>query len=94
MLLSTLELANARETVRSLLDQLQLDAYLFEVEPKDNHWQIQIECGLEDQWQSLVLEMDLEQLKATEDTGQAREELLAVWQQQLRACARTEHETG
>lgn len=92
MAVSILELANAREIVRDLLEELQLEAYIFEVEPKDPHWQIRLDCGLGDQWQSLMFEVDFERLKASKESDQVREEILAAWQKHLGACARTGHE--
>ena len=93
MLLTTLELTNAREIVRDLLEQLHLEAYLFEIEPKapPSQWQLRLDCGLGEQWQSLLFEVDYEQLKASKAPGQARQALLEDWQKNLRACARCEH---
>ena len=36
MSISTLELAEARESAKSILEELQLDAYIYEVEPRDD----------------------------------------------------------
>lgn len=94
MIISTLDLTNARETVHSLLEQLQLDAYLFEVEPREGRWLIQIDCGLGEEWQSLELEVENEQLQACKTAGQAREELLTSMDKQFQACARTGHKAG
>jgi hypothetical protein len=93
MVLSMLELANARESVRDLLDRLQLEAYLFEVEPRDSHWEVRIECGTNDEWESVVLEVDAEQLKACREPGRAREDLLTAWGGHLGACARNGYES-
>jgi hypothetical protein len=88
MTLSTLELASAREIVRSLLEQLRLEAYLFEVEPHARTWKIRVECGINEQWQSVVLEISSEQLAAGHADGPAREAVLTAWHTQLGACAR------
>ncbi len=94
MTLSMLELATAREIVRSLLDQLRLRAYLFEVEPGAAHWQVRVDCAVNAQWQSALLEVEHHQLMAAEHAGAARETLLAAWRQQLRACARNPQDPG
>ena len=88
MPLSTLELANAREIVRSLLEQLRLEAYLFEVEPHEPNWKIRVDCGINEQWQSVALEISSEQLTASREDGPARDALLTAWSEQLGACAR------
>lgn len=94
MVLSMLELANMREIVRDLLDQLQLEAYLFEVQPKDQNWEIRVDCGINDQWQSVVFEVDGDHLSACKEAGQPREELLAAWLKHLGACARASGHEG
>lgn len=45
MQLSQKELTEARDTVQSLLEQLGLAAYLFEVEPRPDHWEVRVECA-------------------------------------------------
>lgn len=88
---SMLELANAREIVRGLLEQLQLDAYLFEVEPKELRWEIRVECAINDAWQSTLLEVEAERLWASKEPGETRETLLVDWRNNLGACARNEY---
>ena len=88
MTLSILELASAREMVRSLLEQLRLEAYLFEVEPHARNWEVRIDCGTNEKWQSAVLEISSTQLTASREDGPARDALLAAWRDQLDACVR------
>lgn len=45
MRLSEKELNEARDTVQTLLEQLGLAAYLFEVEPRTDHWEVRVECA-------------------------------------------------
>lgn len=56
MTLSIAELARAREATTELLDELGLDAYLFEVEPRDGQWQLKVDCAIaaEGAWESLL----------------------------------------
>ena len=42
MPLSTMELAEARQAVADLLEQAGLDAYLFEVEPRQTQWELRL----------------------------------------------------
>ena len=94
MTVSTVELANAREIVHELLEQLQLEAYLFEVEPRAPGWKIRVDCGIEGQWQSLILDVDPAQLSASRADSAARAALLDDWGLQLRACTRSGNGSG
>ena len=44
---TTVELAMARDVSKAMLEGLGLDAYLFEVEPKENYWELKVECANE-----------------------------------------------
>lgn len=84
---STLELAEAREATRALLDTLGLASYLFEVEPRtDGRWEVRIDCAVADGWQSVVLPVSRERLLASRSDQQARAELLHDWGARLAAC--------
>jgi hypothetical protein len=69
-------LIEARETVQALLDQLGLAAYLFEVEPRTDHWEIRIECAPNSGWQSTVLNVDEQTLLACRFDAAARDRML------------------
>jgi hypothetical protein len=45
MSLSTVEIAKARDTTNTILDELLLDACVFELEPRDDVWVLTIECA-------------------------------------------------
>lgn len=47
-------LAEAKETVGNLLEQLGLSAYLFEVEPHENFWEVRVECAIDSDTQGCV----------------------------------------
>src|SRR3989304_1566307 len=64
MELTERNLTEAKETVRNLLEQLGLTAYLFEVEPHADQWQVRVECALDSGWQSSVLRIDDSALRA------------------------------
>ena len=86
MMLSTLEIANARENARSLLEELGLEAYLFELEPGAAHWQLRVDCAGDGHWQSLLIDVDADTLAAAATGGAARQQLLAAWGERLRSC--------
>jgi hypothetical protein len=83
MELSTKELTQARDTVEGLLEQLGLSAYLFEVEPRTDHWEVRVECAPDSGWQSSVLNVDESWLEACRIDPAARNKLLAEWRRRL-----------
>lgn len=85
MQLSEKELTAARDTVQGLLEQLGLAAYLFEVEPRLDHWEVRVECAPDSGWQSSVLNVDGNRLDACRTDSGARDKLLDEWRQRLRA---------
>lgn len=85
MQLSQKQLIEARDTVQSLLEQLGLATYLFEVEPRADHWEVRVECAPDSGWQSSVLNVDEEWLSACRIDGAARDKLLDEWRKRLQA---------
>jgi hypothetical protein len=77
------ELIDARDTVQSLLEQLGLKTYLFEVEPRTDHWEVRVECAPDSGWQSSVLNVDEEWLTACRIDKGARDRLLEEWRRRL-----------
>jgi uncharacterized protein YmfQ (DUF2313 family) len=85
---STDELLKATDAVRTLLDQLRLSAYTFEVEPREGGWEVRVECAVAEGWQRSVLAADKASLLASAQDPGARERLLADWGKHLAACSR------
>ena len=83
MEISEQELTQARDTVEGLLEQLGLSAYLFEVEPRTDHWEVRIECAPNSGWTSSVLNVEESWLAACRTDAGARQALLAEWRQHL-----------
>ena len=78
------DLERATEATRQLLDQLLLDAYLFEVEPRDGEWNIKIEFATsEGAWQVLAIAASSELLLASLQQEDAHRELLTQWSERL-----------
>ena len=86
MSLAITELSKARDTVAGLLDELALDAYLFEVEPRDDEWEVRIECAMAQGWQTVNVSVDKAMLLASMDEPNVRRQLIADWQVRLSAC--------
>ena len=86
MSLSIAELAQVREVVTRILDELQLDAYLFEVEPLEGQWEIKVECAVAEGWEMVRLTATREILLRGGDDAVAHEVLLDNWREALSAC--------
>lgn len=84
--ITTRDLAQAKEAVIALLDQLGVTEYLFEVEPHNGLWEVRIDCATDDAWQSLVLSVDLTRLLHIDEDPAVRRELLEQWATTLTAC--------
>lgn len=87
MSLSIAELARARETTAELLDELGLEAYLFEVEAFGDQWELKVDCVVDagNAWESTTLSIPREILLASGDAAIHRR-LLADWRGRLGAC--------
>ena len=86
MSISTIELAQTREAVTRILDELQLDAYLFEVEPSEGQWELRVECAVEGGWERVTLTVAKELLLLAVDDSKVRHSLLDEWRETLSAC--------
>ncbi len=88
MNVSTAQLAAAREVANELFDILGLRAYLFEVEPQDGEWLIQVECPVDEGWMTTNLYVDHDLLIQSKDKQAVRDQLLQQWGEQLILCHR------
>lgn len=86
MTISVAELVKTRELVAGLLDELGLEAYLFDVEPGTAQWALQIECATDTGWQRLTLPLDRDTLLQCERDEGLRQHLLSHWAGRLAAC--------
>ncbi len=82
------ELLKATDAARALLDELCLEAYTFEVEPREGEWKVRVECAVAEGWQRSVLAADKTLLLASAEAADARGRLLADWGKRLEACKR------
>jgi len=57
-------LIRAREVIGSVLEQLDVDAYLFEVEPREAQWELKVECAIDEGWGSFTLALEEPLLKS------------------------------
>jgi hypothetical protein len=83
------ELAEVREVVGKLLDQLVLDAYLFEVEPKEDLWEIKVECAVgKESWETVRLTAKKDILLHGANDAVMHQVLLDNWNEALSACVK------
>lgn len=81
--LTARSLAEAKETVSDLLEQLGLTAYLFEVEPRAERWEVRVECALDSGWQSSVFTVEDKALRASRTDRHVRDQILAEMHKRL-----------
>lgn len=86
MPLSARELFDAREATAELLEQLDLDAYIFEVEPCEGPWKVHIECAHTGGWQTVTLAVERDELLASRSNEHARRALFDSWCKRLAEC--------
>jgi hypothetical protein len=85
-MITTIELAQAKEAVNTLLEQLGLATYLFDIEPRQEAWELRVDCAMPDGWQSLTFPVDKGALLRCAHDGLTRQRLLEDWREQLRSC--------
>ena len=80
------ELSEAHKTVTILLDELQLEAYLFEIEPTNTQWQLTVECAINEGWQTVKLKANKDYFQHGADDALLHRFLLDEWQDALSVC--------
>jgi hypothetical protein len=89
VILSSIELAKSREVINDMLEQLGLQTYLFEVEPREGMWEVRVECATAaGEWQSIAVPLDPAELAASLSDDAARKRVLAKLAVHLAACKR------
>jgi hypothetical protein len=86
MPLSAIELARAKEAVAGVLEDLGLDAYLFDLRLQDGPWELHVDCAADGGWQSLSIPVEVDQLLASRRDSTVRARLLRDWESRFSAC--------
>lgn len=88
MSISISELAKARESASNILEELQLDTYLYEVEPRDETWELRIECACEVDggWETIMIQVPKRMLLDSFDDEKAKQDLFEFWKRKLVGC--------
>lgn len=69
----------ARDAVDALLARLDLEAYLFGVEPRGDHWEAKVEFASENGWRTTVLNVDDSSLLASLEEVAVQDRLVESW---------------
>lgn len=85
---NSIDLIRAREVIGSVLEQLDVDAYLFEVEPKAAQWELKVECAIDEGWGSFTLALEEPMLKGEAEQAQ----LLERCRSALATCKREQRD--
>lgn len=80
------EMAQMRTTVTAILEELQLDTYLFDIEPNPGQWQIKVECETENGWATYQLTAETDYLLHGQDDAVVHAVLLDNWRDTLAVC--------
>lgn len=92
MTLSMNELVQIREAVSKILAELNLDAYLFEVEPKEDQWEIHVECAVEGEcWETVRLTAKKDVLLHGADDTVMHQLLVDNWTEALCNCRKKQN---
>ena len=85
---SIVELAKARDTAMRILEELQLDAFLFELKPHDDVWELTVECAcqINGGWERITLQVPKKMLLYSFDNDTARQRLFEHWEDKLAGC--------
>jgi hypothetical protein len=96
MTITTEELVGAREAANAILEELAVDAYLFEVEPKDEHYELKVDCACEIDggWASITLNIPKEKMLTGFDDLKLKRQLFEYWDKKLSACKRRKAREG
>jgi len=88
MIISAVELSKARDTAMMILEELQLDAFLYELEPRDGVWELTIECAcqIDGGWERVMLQVPKAMLLDSFDNDIARQRLFEYWKNKLADC--------
>jgi len=88
MSISTLDLAKARESANTILEELQLDAFIYEVEPRDDVWELTIECACEVDggWETITLQVPKRMLLDSFDNDKVKQQLFEYCKKILADC--------
>lgn len=91
MQLSSEDLQRARSTVETILNEIGLETFLFEIEPREGQWEIKLECPIDEGWEIFNLTASDEYLIRGENDAVVHEFLKDEWTETLKNCKQLAH---
>jgi SHS2 domain-containing protein len=82
------EIADIREGIQRVLEDIGLRAFAFTAEHKEGGWSVHVECDTGAGWQVVTLPVEAAEVRASLRDAAVRDRLRAQWDARLRACAR------
>jgi hypothetical protein len=73
----------AREATERMLDELGLGNYLFDVEPRDDGWEVKVECQADEGWKVTRVPVQREAFERSLHDAAARARLLAAFRDRI-----------
>lgn len=80
------QLQQARDTLAALLEEIGLADYVFDVEPREGQWGVNIECSAKDSWDTFQLTASAEYIVRGKDDAVLHQFLLDEWGDILKSC--------
>lgn len=92
--LTTEELIQARDVFSTLLEELALSAYLYEFEPRDEHYELKVECACssDGEWASTSM-MIPRDIVASSSNPAVRQQILDFMNRKLTMCKRRDEKS-
>ena len=80
------QLERARETLSTLLEEIGLTDYVFDIEPGERRWDVNIECAIDQSWECFHLTADPEYITRGKDDAILHQFLMDEWSEALKDC--------
>jgi hypothetical protein len=77
-----------RAAIQTILDELELRAFVFTYEVKDSGPMLHVECATDAEWQTIELPADPHDLLASTHDAEVRKRLREAWRERCRACTK------
>jgi hypothetical protein len=77
-----------RAAIERILNELDLCAFIFTHEAKENGLELHVECATNGAWRTISLPADPAQLLASLSDPRVRERLRQAWSDRLRDCTK------
>ena len=73
----------ARTAIERVLEALGLGTYLFDVEPREDGWEVKVECQGREGWKVVSVDVERDALGHSLHDDAAREQLLATFRERI-----------